>query len=350
MSVGSANIRDELLADAGWLPHKLEPAIERILFLRLTEADYHRASFLDDRIVTPQTEGRWLGFDQVTNAVAGALPAVPLQFIFHAGHVGSTLVSRLLEGADGVLPVREPLALRSLADLHDGEGALDSIVAPDQLRVLLTQHTTLWRRGFAGTRTVILKATSSAARLGSRLLAHLPDARALYLNLPLEPYLATLLAGENSRADLRGFAGERVRRLQAMGVPLDKPAYALSDGELAALTWTAERLTQQRLAEAFGARVLSLDFDDFLTTIEPSLRRIAAHFSLHAPESFFAGVELDPILARYAKAPEHIYSPGVRAEILAATRARKADEIRRGAIWVESLARRCGAVAAVCSR
>ena len=44
---------------------------------------------------------------------------IPIHFIFHSGHVGSTLLSRLLEEVPSQLGLREPLPLRSLAELHD---------------------------------------------------------------------------------------------------------------------------------------------------------------------------------------------------------------------------------------
>ncbi len=82
---------------------KLDFFGQRALFLRFTASEYRQASFLDDRILTPAAQGMWARFQDVTAALAGAAPARPLHFIFHAGHVGSTLVSRLLENAPGVL-------------------------------------------------------------------------------------------------------------------------------------------------------------------------------------------------------------------------------------------------------
>ena len=43
----------------------------------------------------------------------------PLHFIFHTGHVGSTLVSRLLDETGAVLSLREPSPLRTLAETSD---------------------------------------------------------------------------------------------------------------------------------------------------------------------------------------------------------------------------------------
>jgi hypothetical protein len=265
--------------------------------------------------------------------------ARPLHFIFHAGHVGSTLISRMLDEAGGVLGLREPLPLRTLAEAFDEIGASHTLADPERLRTLLRWHLALWRRGFADTRAVVVKATSSAARLGPALLHAQAGSRALYLNLGAEPYLATLLAGENSHLDLRGHGPERMRRLERTTGAAPTPLYAMSLGEIAAMTWAAERLTQARLQEEFGARVLPVDFDAFLSAPGETLRRICAHFGLTAPESLFENAAESAVLQRYSKAPEHPYTPQLRGEILAQSRARNAGEISKGLAWLEALRR-----------
>jgi|CXWL01.1.fsa_nt_gi hypothetical protein len=330
--------RDKLLADPSLLAHKLDFFSQRILFVRLTEADYRQASFLDDRILTPTTQGMWMGFEDVNLALAGVAPARPLHFIFHAGHVGSTLVSRLLEEAGGVLALREPLTLRALAEAQDALGEADSLLSQEHFDSLLREQILLWSRGYAGTRVNIVKATSATARLGPALLQACPTAQALYLNLPLEPYLAALLAGENSPIDLRGFAGERVRRLQRFGAEPLAPVHAMSMGELAAMSWAVERLSEVALAEAGDKRVLSLNFERLLAEPEACLRALCAHFQLGAPETYFTKIGQSPAWQRYAKAPEHPYSPQDRTQILAEARKLKSDEIRKGLLWFDAMA------------
>ncbi len=139
----------------------------------------------------------------------------PLHFIFHTGHVGSTLVSRLLDETGQVLSLREPLPLRTLAEAHDVLHAPESLLGPQQFDRLLETLLRLWRRGYAATRAVVVKATSSAARLAPVLLERSAGSRAIYLNLRAEPALATLLAGANSLIDLRGHGAERLKRLSA---------------------------------------------------------------------------------------------------------------------------------------
>lgn len=321
-----------------FLVQKVDPIRSAALVIRFSRAGYAQASFLDDRIFTPQTQGAWVPFAQLQSALAGVRDLKPVHFIFHAGHVGSTLLSRLIEEGGGTLHIREPLPLRTLAEMSDTLGEPESLWSRAEFDQALAAQLMLWARGYGDTKASIVKATSTAARLGIGLLAAAPSARAIYLNLAAEPYLAALLSGENSPLDLRGHAVERARRLKRMLAVPPPPLHALSLGELAAMAWLTERLTQKRTVGTHGERVLSLDFDELLTDIAGTVARAAQHLLVDLAPAYVAALPKHPLLARYAKATEHAYSPALRAEILAQSRARNAGEIRRGLAWLERIA------------
>lgn len=338
-------VRDGLPGDPTIFPQNLDFAREAILFLRLDRQALASASFLDDRILTPQSQGRWVRFAELAPWMEGAAPQRPLHFIFHAGHVGSTLVSRLLDET-GALGLREPLALRVVAE------EMDKASEPSRrlpLETLLRWFTTLWSRGFPDTNAVVLKATSSAQRLAPVLLRHAPNARAVAMNLKAEPYLATLLAGENSHIDLNGHGPERHQRLARLASAAPAPLSAMSLGEIAALTWLVETLTQAQAKQTFGERILMLDFDAFLSDPAASMGAICAHFGIDAPASFFESVPKSPVLQHYSKAPEHAYTPALRAQILAQSRSTNAGEISKGMSWLDAFATHSPAAAAVLS-
>ncbi len=317
------------------------------LLVALGADGYRQASFLDDRILRPETQGAWVPVDALA-ASAGRIPeGLPVHFIAHSGHVGSTLVSRLLDATDSVLSLREPLALRTLADAHDVLGRPDALWADREFEGWVALCLRLWGRGYPGSRCVVVKATSSAGRVLGTVLAAGPGSRAIAMNLHAEPYLATLLAGENSPLDLRGHAPERMRRLQERLAAPVTPLHRLTVGELAALSWVTESLTQRELLERHPGRVLAVDFDDFLAAVAPAMARILAHLGLPADPTYLAGVERSPVLMGYSKAPEHAYTPALRAEVLADSRQRNATEIRRGLAWLETLARSDARVATV---
>lgn len=332
----------ELLPAPTLYPQKFDPVRDTVYFVGLDEAAYRAASFLDDRLLAPGMQGRWLPYPAVEQALRGAGAGKPLHFIFHSGHVGSTLLSRLIDEAGGVLGLREPLPLRTLAEMQDRLGAGGS----EPLEARLATFVNLWRRGFAQTEAVVLKATSSAGRLAPRLLAANPSSKAVYLSLPPEPYLATLLAGANAATDLRGFEMERRRRLRGMlGDVVPAPA---SIGELSAVSWLAESLTRTRACEAFGSRVLPLDFEHLLANLAATLAQVLAHFEIGAAPGFAEAIGASAVLTRYSKAPlQYPYSPAMRAQLLAQARAEQGGEIAKGLKFLERIAAKDARVAAL---
>lgn len=319
-------------------PQALDLVRGLVLVIRMDERAYRAASFLDDRILGPATQGAWLAGSAVTQAAKRATGARPLHFIFHTGHVGSTLLSRLLDETGAVLGLREPLPLRTLADAHDALGSPESLLSDAQFEGLLDTLLRLWGRGYGWTRATVVKATSSAGRVASRLLEAAPDARAVYMSLRAEPYFATLLGGANSAVDLRGHGPGRMRRLLAgRSLPV-APLHALSPGELAALGWLVESLARANALAAPGGRVLALDFDELLADVTAGLGRVLAHFGLPRDDAFLRSLPANPVLGQYSKAPEQPFPPGERAGRLAASRRDNREEIGRGLAWLERLA------------
>ena len=182
------------------------------------------------------------------------------------------------------------------------------------------------------------------------ILARNENSKAIYLNLRAEPYLATLLAGQNSPTDLRGHGPGRIRRLQArIGTPL-APLHAMSLGELAAMSWLTESWSQHEAVAQHPGKVLALDFDRFLGNVEECMGRILSHFDLPHDLRQISGLARSPVLARYAKAPEYAYTPADRTEILSRSRQANRNEIRKGMAWLERIAQSDPAAAGILSR
>jgi hypothetical protein len=330
----------EIAESALYYPQKFDATRDAVFFIRLSQDGYRKASFLDDRVLVTGMKSSWVPYLNVETAMHNASNAHPLHFIFHTGHVGSTLLSRLIEEASGVLGLREPLPLRTFAEMQDQS-------AP-QLDARLDTFIKLWRRGFADTTHVVLKATSSSGRLATRLLGASPGSQAVYLNLRAEPYLATLLAGANAMVDLRGFGEERASRLaRRFGLSLPSRT-ALSVGELAAMSWAAESLTRAETKEAFADRVLLVDFDSLLADWAAGLAGVFDKFALRPPDGLLANIEKSAVLTRYSKAPEqYAYSPSLRSQLLSQARREHAAELNKGLRFLERLAKQDSRVAAI---
>src|SRR4051812_48565132 len=112
--MSSAPTADEIARDATWLAQALDPAAGVVRLIAMDRESYRAASFLDDRMLQRPVDAQAMAWPDVEAAMQQDL-RTDARWIFHIGHVGSTLVSRLLGEVGGVLAVREPRLLRDLA-------------------------------------------------------------------------------------------------------------------------------------------------------------------------------------------------------------------------------------------
>lgn len=326
-----------------FLPFKLDLVTRRVLWLRLSAAQRAEAAFLDERALPERAEGGWLPLSSLPDAP----PAAPLDAIFHIGHCGSTLLSRLLQSWPELQALREPLPLRTLADAWPARGRPESRLAPEQGPRLLRALSSAWRPLPPQCRSVI-KATSSCNGLIAPLLAVRPALRVLLLDMPLQPYLATVMKSPGATLDAASAAGERLCALRARlgdAAGDDLALHALSPPEQCAMGWLAERQRFDALARGeCGTRVLRIDFERLLAAPEAVLPQIAAHLQL--PDDGVQRALRAPEWNRYAKAQAHRYGRDDRAHDLALAAERFGDEIAAGRTWVERFLRRHPALAA----
>jgi hypothetical protein len=336
----------DLAGNPDLYPQKLDLRRDAVLIMPFTERGYREASFLDDRILSP--EANWVSVPALRAVMTNADSIRPLHFLFHAGHAGSTLISRLLDETHRVLGLREPLPLRTLAQMHDAMGQPPLPVTREQFEDQLETFLQLWSRGYSWTQAVVIKATSSAGRLASPLLAMRPDSRGVYLNLAHDVFLATMLSRSAAIADMQGFAPERILRLSRLIGDFGRSLQAMSVGELAAASWLTERLTEEEAARALGERLLHIDFDSFLHDPFKGLAAILAHFGLAIPRDEVERIATGPVMRRYSKAPdEFAYTAELREQILAQSREANRAEITRGRMFLEILAAQNPQVASV---
>lgn len=305
-----------------YLPIEFEPATDRVTWLRLSEADYKEASFLDFRMVQPQSELRHSPWPEVP---AGARRDA--HYIFHIGNVGSTLISRLLDELPEVFALREPQLLRQLgadADFATVAGLFSRTWRPEQ--------------------RANVKATSFTSELADRLVQ--PGSKALFLFATPDIYLASILAGQNSWQTLAALSEIRLARLQGRCPGLTADLGAMHDGLKAALGWACEMTSLERAASALPAgSVLWLDFDTFLADPVRHFIAIADHFGIDVAPQLAGAIADGPLMRRYSKALDYEFSPRDRRETLADARVRHSRAIEEGLDWLRGLASRYPAVA-----
>src|SRR5438105_13222298 len=112
--MSSAPSPQAIAADASWLAQAIDVNAGLVRLVHMNREDYRTASFLDDRLLQTPREQHVMPWNAAT-AGLGADARDDAAWIFHIGHVGSTLLSRLLGELPGLLSVREPRLLRDLA-------------------------------------------------------------------------------------------------------------------------------------------------------------------------------------------------------------------------------------------
>ncbi len=316
-------------ADPAWLLHQLDLASERALLVRLDAQTIAKAAFLDQRVLDVGTPGFWVPLSLMLRATPSSA-SVP-RAIFHVGHCGSTLVSRLLDALIDGQVLREPMTLRALAMFKATEEK--NLAASESFRRLAR---CVWQwygnRGDQGaTACNIVKATSATSGIASDYL-QLPGSKAMALTVGLETYLATVLKGD--RRDIRGFADQRARELDSLVGAGAIDGQAMNDPRLATIAWFVANVHFER-GRAQGLEII--DFDQVLQQPVEQLQRINDLLDIRASAKAIGDLQSHEVWTRYSKQTDTRYDRNDRAHDLALSKRRFGAEIRDGLQFYERL-------------
>ena len=319
-------------------PHTLDVRKDSVSFIRLGRADYERASFLDGRILSAQTPVQSMPWREVAAAVEAARLAEHCTYLFHIGHVGSTLLSRLIGSHPGAFGLREPMILRIFAQLQAEPGLRPPDWSGSRFDARLSACLKLLSRTFDPRQRAVIKATSFVSELAADLVSRASAPRAVTMCVSPESYLATILGGPNSRQEAKMLLPGRLRRLhRRIGREAWRPE-SLSEGETLALGWACETSALAQAERAAHGATLSVDFDEFLAHPPVILLAALRHLGIDATMSEAELILRGPHMRRYSKAPEHAYDAELRSEVLAEARAEHGAEIGRGLAWLDRAA------------
>lgn len=298
--MSSAPGPDEIARDAGWLAQALDPSAGVARLVAMDQQSYRQASFLDDRLMQQAIDAQLVPWPQIEAAMAADL-RLDARWIFHIGHVGSTLVSRLFGELQGILAVREPRLLRDLA-----------LTPVEVRRGYVAAVPKLMSRTFGPDEFACVKATSFVSEIAPELVP--PGQRALFMFASPRNYIASILAGENSVRELHALAPSRADRLQSRGLALPSPA---NEAELAAIAWACEMTALEAVAAAMPDRGIRwADFDVMLEDMPNELNGAAAFFGAAADQDTIRSVAEGPLMKRYSKALEYDYSARLRRDLI----------------------------------
>jgi hypothetical protein len=322
---------DELVRSPEWLP--IAPANgDALRLVRLDEAAYRAASFLDRRLLGAGCESQRCA--PATLALAAAQLVPRANYVFHIGHVGSTLISRLIGEHPGFFAVREPALLRELT-----ADTLAHRTLPLHSALALLSRT--WR----ASQRAVIKATSYVSELAEGILAgpERPVGILLYSHPPA--YLRTILAGRVSRREIREFAAARLRRLTQQFEACGWRPEPRSEGEYVAMSWLCEMSALRQAALRFPNQVLWVEFDAFLGEpahgLDAIFRALGNALAARDVEVLVTG----PLMRQYSKAPECAYDAGLRRQVLESAGREHAVEIGKGMDWLQAAAARGASLA-----
>ncbi len=325
-----------LPVDPSLYPQQIDLEQNLALMIQMAEEDYERAAFLDERVISPSTRGSWLPLRGLLEMRGRIRRHLPPAWLFHIGHCGSTLISRLLGAHPHLLALREPATLQMLAYARR---AADQETGPELLELCLA----LLSRSFRKTQRAFIKPTSDCSNLIEPLLGTDREAPAILLYVSLETYAATMLRAAALRADIENRHPARSRDLESR---LGKPAQACTDdAQRVAVSWLSSMSAFAQAANACANRVMWLDFDDFLVSPQQYLGEAAAFLGAPLAADDAATLVTGPLMQRYSKNPAKGYTAAIRQEQLRDSRDRCGDEIAAAIDFAENLGKRFAAIA-----
>ena len=299
--MSSAPTAEEVARDARWLAQALDPSAGMVRLVAMDRDSYRAASFLDDRMMQQPVDAQVVPWPDVAAPVTQDMRG-DARWIFHIGHVGSTLVSRLLGELESVLALREPRLLRDLA------------MSPPAVREgYIGPVPRLMSRTFADEEFACVKATSFVSEIAAELVPS--GERALFMYATPANYIASILAGENSVKELRMLATTRAQRLDRRVSSLGP---ARGDADLAAIAWACEMTALETAADEMRDRQIQwADFDSMLGDMEAALTRVARFFGLAADPAQLRAIARGPLMERYSKDTSYDYSTQLRRDLIA---------------------------------
>lgn len=333
--MSSAPAAAEIANDARWLAQAVDVASGLVRLVAMSRDDYRAASFLDDRLLQQPRNTVTIRWAEATAAL-GADARRDARWIFHIGHVGSTLVSRLLGELPDVLAIREPRLLRDL-----------TLAPRPQRDPFLGPTARLMSRTFAASERALIKATSMASEIAPGLVPS--GERALFLYASPRAYTATILAGENSLKELEMLFPHRAERMAPRVVTLADAGN--SHAHAAAAAWACEMTALEAAAEAMDDRhLLWADFDALLSRLECWLSDAAQFFGFHGPADRLREIAAGPLVFRYSKALEYDYSPNLRQELLEEAARENRAQIESAMTMLQAAARQSPLLARALAR
>jgi len=310
----------------------------RWLIALATQSDFKQSTFLDNRIKLTNPNQKWfLPTSDILNL--NVVENKSVKYIFHISHVGSTLLSKLLDECERIYSLREPVILRKLAAYKAEINLPQSFVDPQLFESAIKQSQLLLARPFDPSQTVIVKASSFTNNLSDSILGGVLKPQSLMIYCKINVFLPVIFKG-NGWGDIMGNSRGRILRLFNM---LDEKfccLYSLSPGELIAMNWLCEMMTLFLAAKNYPEQVLWVDFDDFLLRKKENISVISEHLGLNLTDVEQKGIVQSELFSKYSKNDSVQYDAEQRNREMNEVSLKHEKEIEKGILWLRNLSNR----------
>ena len=319
----------ELLSDPEWYAHRYVESDDAFRLLRLPRGDHAAMPFLTDDYLGQNRRSQ----DVPAAECLTALGKGSLHFLFHSAFCGSTMLVRALDRPGMAMGLSEPLTLNDVVGFR-WRGAAPAAVArtaDGALRLLA--------RPYGADEAVVVKPSNLVNPLADLLMALQPHAKAVFLHVPLETFLISVVRkGLHCRLWVRELLAGYLRQGYADLGYSAQDYFGQSDLQVAAAGWLAQHRHFAQLAQKHGAaRIATLDSDRMLARPAASIAAVTAHYGLACDGAAVAEIVSGPAFSRHSKSGAG-FSADQRAREYAATRAAYGDEIDMVLAWAEKVA------------
>lgn len=323
-------------ADPDWLPHRIDPELERMQFLRILRRDLGAQGFLADRKPARPIDEAWLPL----RAVMNMRPQTgPIHFLFHTAFCRSTLLVRALDGPGTLVGLNEPGILASLVNVGIGKGRPEMALVRRVVDLLSRTH--------PGEAAVIVKPTNHANALMPMLLSARPQSTAVLMTNALPAFLAAVV-----RKEMMGRRWARLLYLElqayaGMDFGMDgREQFVATDLQVAALAWFLNQRWFALQQTRFGDRLRVLDGDRFDAERARTIEAVGEFVGVIVRRETAEEIATDPIFTIHSK------SGGDFAVKDAADTSRSAspvtdEEIAQVGKWIGMIAQQAGLIAPV---
>jgi hypothetical protein len=323
-----------LFEDASRFLFRLDLGRAAAHFLNATPETFQRSTFLDNRIAVDDQRQLVVPLADLLRVRATLAPPLPpLGFLFHTAFCCSTLLARALQAVPRTHVLREPLALRDLADARRAARARG---ASDPVGGALGRLTLdLLGKTFEPHATVVIKPTNLAANFAWDALSLAPHARGVVLSCSYDAWIVSCMKKlPDTRAKMPWLAAQLLLDDPLSAASLDIDATRLDETRAMVLVWFLQRRAwSMRLAAEGGVRLRSLDAEELLADPLTVLERVRYHLDLNHEPGRIAAIVAGPVWNTHAKDPKAPYDATRRAAENAQIRVRHREPLARARVF-----------------